>query len=305
MAEHILIHPPTSDAPAAMARMHAVACCSRFEAMGRTLIEASLLEVPVLFARCGGANEIFEHEKEALSYPVGDAEALASILRETLRHPARAAERARRAAARCMAVFSEETLVGPVFRLLSGLSPRRPPARGEPVWDLISQRFDPVTTQLFVSNEDQFSERASIRAQIKPGRRVILRFENLHRFFGTPGTGLLHLRFDPSDRPAAVRIYRARLITADDAEKNRDLDLHTEILRCAGLIPVTEQGTPFAALACDDDPQIKLAPITDMGTTPCSLEVELSVSDGMPMAANLLTTKSGPAQRLLGLLAHT
>jgi FkbM family methyltransferase len=63
-----------------MAQMSVIVSCSRLEALGRTLFEASLLSIPIVYANSGGPKEVFQDGTHGLAYPPGDYKALARCL---------------------------------------------------------------------------------------------------------------------------------------------------------------------------------------------------------------------------------
>lgn len=300
METHVLIEPQTSDVCAEMAKMDVVACCSTREAMGRTLIEASLLGVPVVFADSGGAPEVFAHGKEGLCYAPGNADALAEALRDVALRPDAAAERAQRAGARCRELFSPERYSGAVRERLLSLPAKRSAGRGEPVWNLLASRFEPVEAQLFATSGDAFSEAESLRLTFHPGRRATLRFAALERL--VPPAGRARLRLDPANRPALIRLHRARLV----AENGESRDLAAGARIGGGMVAIDSGSDPLAALAWDDDPSLILPDVTAARTGSWAVEIEMTVSDGMPLAARLLaqTRAPGPLRRFFRRLAR-
>lgn len=93
-----------------------IVSCSRREALSRTLIESSLLGVPIVYADSGGASEVFEDIEHGLRYQWGSAENLAQCIERNLLNPKEALERAERAKQRCLAKFTTDTYAGAVLR---------------------------------------------------------------------------------------------------------------------------------------------------------------------------------------------
>jgi glycosyltransferase involved in cell wall biosynthesis len=67
------------------------------EAFGRVCVEAARARVPIVASRVGGIPEALREGQDALLFPVGDVEACAAALAETLRDPEAAESRSARA----------------------------------------------------------------------------------------------------------------------------------------------------------------------------------------------------------------
>ncbi len=83
-------------------RLDILVSCSRMEALGRTLIEASILGRPVIYTDKGGPAEIFQDGVHGLSYQHGDHEALAALIRCVLENPLETENRVERAKRHCL-----------------------------------------------------------------------------------------------------------------------------------------------------------------------------------------------------------
>jgi len=81
------------------------------EGLGTSVLDALALEVPVVATAVGGIPEMITHGREGLLVPPCDVGSLAEAILEVLRHPARAAERARSGRTRVLAEFSAERMV--------------------------------------------------------------------------------------------------------------------------------------------------------------------------------------------------
>jgi ADP-heptose:LPS heptosyltransferase/glycosyltransferase involved in cell wall biosynthesis len=85
-----------------------VVSCSRHEALGRTLIEASLLDKPIVYTNSGGWKEVFENGVHGLAYEAGDHRQLTDCLLRTIEDPIAAGVRMSAAKAYCEARFNSE-----------------------------------------------------------------------------------------------------------------------------------------------------------------------------------------------------
>ncbi|RMD69259.1 MAG: glycosyltransferase, partial [Gammaproteobacteria bacterium] len=91
------------------------------EPFGRVIVEAMLLEKPVIASRGGGVEEIVEHGVTGLLVPPGDAGALAGAIREMLDCPKEAARMAARAREKALERFSLEGMIQGIASALKGL----------------------------------------------------------------------------------------------------------------------------------------------------------------------------------------
>jgi glycosyltransferase involved in cell wall biosynthesis len=96
------------------------------EPFGRTIVEAMACGRPVIASRAGGAAEIFDHGRDAIGVPPGDAEALAAAIISLAARPEerrRLGEEARRTA---VARFSRTRLGPEVGGIYDALLSRKP-----------------------------------------------------------------------------------------------------------------------------------------------------------------------------------
>lgn len=83
---------------------------SNKEAMGNSLMEAMLCEVPVVASRVGGSVEIVEEGESGILFPAGDSRALASAILELLRDPEQAGRLAVAGRQRTLSRFTIERM---------------------------------------------------------------------------------------------------------------------------------------------------------------------------------------------------
>ena len=105
----------------AMRETDIILVCSRREAFGRVGVEAMLLGKPVIYASAGGSLEYMVDGHTGLSYPPGDAGALAAAIRHLAADPGARQALGRQAQTYARARFSREAYGGEVFRKLCGL----------------------------------------------------------------------------------------------------------------------------------------------------------------------------------------
>jgi glycosyltransferase involved in cell wall biosynthesis len=93
LAEQIVLLGMRDDIPSILSAADVLVVASSAEPFGRVLLEALLSDVPVIATHAGGAREIIGNDERGLTFPVGDAQALASRLAETFEYPAEAVQR--------------------------------------------------------------------------------------------------------------------------------------------------------------------------------------------------------------------
>lgn len=98
-----------TDARRIMAGLDVLALTSRIEGFPNVLLEAGLLGVPVVSTNTGGVTDVL-NEAEGIC-PCGDAQAVATVLSSTIRHPERTAARTARLKARCHELFTADRMV--------------------------------------------------------------------------------------------------------------------------------------------------------------------------------------------------
>ncbi|MGB8225672.1 MAG: FkbM family methyltransferase [Sedimentisphaerales bacterium] len=91
-----------------MKEMDIIVSCSRNEAMGRTLIEAALLEKPIIYADSGGPKEIFVNHEHGLAYEPGNYLDLADKILATINDPSPTAYRINKALEHVQNIFTAE-----------------------------------------------------------------------------------------------------------------------------------------------------------------------------------------------------
>jgi glycosyltransferase involved in cell wall biosynthesis len=126
-----------------ISEMDVVVSCARFEGLGRTLLEAILLEVPIIYANSGGPAQIFQDGVHGVSYEAGDFLQLAEALRCSITQNFAAHERAITAKNYVEACFTDTTFGGVVYdKLVQRLRLDEPLSRGTetPVLTLLKSK---------------------------------------------------------------------------------------------------------------------------------------------------------------------
>lgn len=105
--------------------------CARFEGLGRTLFEAILLDVPIVYVNSGGPAVVFKNDVHGLSYESGDFLHLAEALRLSLTRNFSTNERVVAAKNYVESCFTDTTFGGVVYnRLVHLLVLDEPLSRG-------------------------------------------------------------------------------------------------------------------------------------------------------------------------------
>lgn len=105
-----------------MNTMDIVVSCSKLEGFGRTLIEAILLKIPIIYADTGGPAEIYINGKHGLAYALGDEKHLAEQILECINHPEKTRARVECAYDYVSKKFTDQSYSQPIFEALCNVS---------------------------------------------------------------------------------------------------------------------------------------------------------------------------------------
>ncbi|MCF7838006.1 MAG: FkbM family methyltransferase, partial [Candidatus Marinimicrobia bacterium] len=198
----------------ALRAMDLLVSCSVREALGRSLIEAMLLDVPVIYADSGGPREVYTANEHGLAYPPGDVDALCAAITEVLDQPAAAARRAVKARDHARQVFDPETFGDRLEQRLRQCA-RTVRTEGMPVTRLLgaenaTHAAPPFQPAFFYAPADEgFAPERMVSG-------VPSTFGPFAQSVTLPGAGFPRVRFDPLEAPAAhLRLFRIELETAD------------------------------------------------------------------------------------------
>lgn len=89
-ADRIEFFGPSNDLKHHYSRAYAALNFSESESFSRTCLEASAAGLPIVATKCGGPQEIIDHEQTGFLVECGDVEAMAEKMDWLLRHPAEA-----------------------------------------------------------------------------------------------------------------------------------------------------------------------------------------------------------------------
>lgn len=199
---------------------------SRFEALGRSLIEAMRCGIPVIYANTGGPKELYEDRAHGLAYPPGDHEALAHALVEVLNNPAEAQTRATAARDYVLKVFNRDVYVNRIESILrrSARTDKKSAGREFPVTRLLYRclpeshvRTIFVPMLYYADQDESFAVERSVKGTPTGFGLFILSFT-------LPGSGHVRLRLDPVYGEAVVfRIDEWSVLGADGSRIDPDI----------------------------------------------------------------------------------
>jgi glycosyltransferase involved in cell wall biosynthesis len=152
---------------ALMSQMDLVVSCSVLEAFGRTLIEALILGVPIIYANTGGSSEIFQNGEHGFAYEPGNYSTLASLIENIIENPDAAKARTAQGVKHIAENFSTDAYIqriAPRLREIARL-PRKSESHVNAISDLIgySRSFRCKPKLYFAGPALDFSEERMIR----------------------------------------------------------------------------------------------------------------------------------------------
>lgn len=221
----------TNDPYALMRETDVIVSCSKNEALGRTLLEACLLDIPFIYACSGGPREIFTHGEHGLAYEPGNPVDLAKALESVMTDRPAAELRARQAHEYVLRRFTDDSYAGKIEAKLRQITrqQRRPDSREKSVSRLMMEFGigGPSTSwvqpkMLYSKTRDGFIEsQAILGAEIQFGIFTAV--------FDLPDRGYLYLRFDPTEAYATDLTLFSIMITAMDGTVLNidDIDIET------------------------------------------------------------------------------
>jgi glycosyltransferase involved in cell wall biosynthesis len=125
-----------SDAAALVPGLDVLVCASREEGFGLSVVEAMAAGVPVAATRCGGPEDVIEHEVSGLLVPPENPVALGRAVERLLASPSLAGGMAARAKARYSERFTGDlgaARFAGILRMLTAAPPDQAPLPGDPV----------------------------------------------------------------------------------------------------------------------------------------------------------------------------
>lgn len=211
LEEHVSIPGFLEEPLSVMAATDIVVVTSRREAFGRVAVEAALLNKPVVVPDSGGIVEAVEEGVTGLTYPTGDASALANRLEKLLNDPElrqRLGEQARQLAHRR---FTRESFGGKLYSAILSASDDAPP---------FPPQLIPLLPVLISNLKGSVAElNHGVRGEREASQRYVLQLEE--------EIGALHRQ--QSEVNAYVTHLEAEIAAQQqEAERCREYALHLE-----------------------------------------------------------------------------
>jgi len=116
--DHVRLAGFLPDRLEAMRETDVVVVCSRREAFGLVGVEAMKLGKPVVYAAAGGLLEYMVDSRTGISYPPGNATALAEALRQLINHPSEMARLGAEGRTYALSRFNRQSYGGEVYKTL-------------------------------------------------------------------------------------------------------------------------------------------------------------------------------------------
>lgn len=101
-----------------MSTMSIVVSCTKTEGFGRTLVEAILLKIPIIYANTSGPREIYTRDEHGLAYEIGNESDLATQVIKTINFPQETYQRVCSAYEYVTKKFTQEVYAQPVIEAL-------------------------------------------------------------------------------------------------------------------------------------------------------------------------------------------
>ncbi|MDD5546619.1 MAG: glycosyltransferase family 4 protein [Candidatus Omnitrophica bacterium] len=121
LSRNIILRGATNDAPRALSALDIFVLASLNEGMGRCLLEAMALSIPIIATDVGGVSEIVENGVNGILVPSKDAAALAQAIISLLRDKARAKEMGKAGKNKLNRFFSAKAMVEKIEALYEEL----------------------------------------------------------------------------------------------------------------------------------------------------------------------------------------
>ena len=208
----------TASCQQVMEKTDIIVSCSRKEALGRTLLEAILLNKPIIYANDGGPKEIFTDKVHGLAYGPDDYEALGNNIVEIIKNPDATCKRIATARAYVLSNFNVEHYIGAVVNKLRELKGQHRDCNSNAVIDLLDTVSPSELTiayfrpkLYFAQWGEDFTEDQVIFSEKQKSGKFALEFE-------LPSSGFDCFRLDPTeDFLINFSLYKMTFTGTDDA----------------------------------------------------------------------------------------
>ncbi len=233
-----------------MQQVDIVVSCARKEALGRTLIEASLLEKPIIYAKSGGPSHVFKSGVHGLAYNPGDYEELAKQLLHIVQNPVGATQRAESAKAYCEQQFSREKYAGTIYNTIKANLAEGTTSRDTlPVYGIISDKIHRTLAAPQLTPRFYFSQTAGGFDEVNVLFTASISFGYFESSLNLEREACCFLRFDPVEGVPVELILHSVVCLDEQGVVIDDIDM------TANGITINDGGWRFLHL----DPQVLFA----------------------------------------------
>lgn len=206
-----------------MKNMDIIVSCSKKEALGRTLLEAILLKIPIIYSNSGGPQEIYINEEHGLAYNLYDEIDLADKIIKTIKYPEQTIYRINNAFDYVSNKFTFKTYCEPVINALNNVIKNPSKKRKSNVTNLIMSKLSINSLMknklgfifLFIDEGMGFSEGKYIKFPVirsnKPEKFI---------FSLSDIKNIQSLRLDPLDESCIIKVIKLSLFDKNDKEFN-------------------------------------------------------------------------------------
>jgi len=198
--------------------MDIVISCAKLEALGRVLIEAILLKIPIIYSNVGGPQEIYTNELHGLSYRLNDEKDLADKIIYTIHNQEKTQKRVDAAYQYILNTFNEKSYATPIIEALKKVKKNSPSRTTNFVTQHVMSRLplknliqtNDAFIQLFIDQGDGFSEENSIKLSVEQNAK-----SQEFIFDLTDKENLKALRIDPLNDNCVVAIESLHVKTKE------------------------------------------------------------------------------------------
>ena len=189
--------------------MHIVISCAKLEALGRTLFEAILLKVPIIYSNTGGPAEIYKNEVHGLAYQLNNDKDLADKIIETIQNSEKTKQRIDEAYQYVLNNFTENRYVNPIIEALKIVKNNLPKRINKNVTQHVMSHLPlksffeskKIFIQLFIDQGNGISEENSIKLSVAQNSQT-----QEFTFDLTDKPNIKDLRIDPLNECCVIEI---------------------------------------------------------------------------------------------------
>lgn len=243
-----------------MQKMDIVVSCSKSEGLGRTLIEAILLKVPIIYANSGGPQEIYVDTEHGLAYKLFDENDLVYKIIQVVRFPEETKQRIRKAYKYILEKFTDESYALPVIEALQEVNNKAPKRKENYLTTFI---FSHLTIQswmelsvpyikLFINDGKGLSTANSIQYYVKRELESQLFLFDLSNMKIIKG-----LRLDLLNESCVIQIEKLLLRKQDGTEVDITQSIAINALHEINQIYYFDTNNPYISIGSNIESQLE------------------------------------------------